>query len=248
MTETLTERIHDERLWELLREVGKCRDAFDAHRASALSALRLRSDAWLSHEALIEALRERGTEPVVFYRARTFTETADALEEVRAAWSASVAAVAEHERAYTGWVRFFLLTSSDGHVHRSMDCSTCNKGRTASTFSPMPFLSGTSVATAVEVLGASLCSVCFPEAPVEMVDAERIPARLARVLFEKGEAAFHAARAEAAAKTAARCAGSGKVVPVVDPRSYRKYGKCPECGGVFGVSTYGKVAAHKPAA
>lgn len=72
-------------------------------------------------------------------------------------------AIVDHEQGYTGWNRYFLVTSSAGHVHRSMNCSTCNP---ATTFAPVVELSGQSDGEAVELVGETLCTVCFPEAPV----------------------------------------------------------------------------------
>jgi hypothetical protein len=69
-----------------------------------------------------------------------------------------------HDLGYTGWSRYFLVTSSAGHVHSSMHCSSCN-WRT--TYAPVVQLSATSDAEAVELLGETLCSVCFPDAPVD---------------------------------------------------------------------------------
>src|SRR5690606_9099221 len=83
----------------------------------------------------------------------------EAMARVREAWEA----VAEHEKRYTGWPRYFLVTSSAGHVHSSMKCSTC---RPETTYAPVVDLSGASEAEAVEELGETLCSVCFPSAPV----------------------------------------------------------------------------------
>ena len=72
-------------------------------------------------------------------------------------------AVITHEMAYTGWSRFFLVTSSAGHVHKSMNCGTCNWN---TTYAPVVKLSGCTEAEAVAELGETLCTVCFPTAPV----------------------------------------------------------------------------------
>lgn len=61
------------------------------------------------------------------------------------------------------WSRFFLVTSSPGHIHSSMYCSTC---RFTTTYGWLPQLSGESEETAVAEHGPALCSVCFPSAPV----------------------------------------------------------------------------------
>ena len=69
------------------------------------------------------------------------------------------------EAAYEGWSRFFLVPA--GHIHSSMDCSSCNRGRTSTAFSWLPELSGLTEADAVAAHGSHLCTVCFPTAPVE---------------------------------------------------------------------------------
>ncbi len=61
------------------------------------------------------------------------------------------------------WSRFFLVTSSVGHIHSSMCCHTC---RPTTEYGWRPDLSGKSEAEAVDKLGPALCSVCFQSAPV----------------------------------------------------------------------------------
>lgn len=61
------------------------------------------------------------------------------------------------------WSRFFLVTSSAGHIHSSMDCSTC---RATTEFAWLPTVSGLTEVEAVAEHGPTLCSVCFPSAPV----------------------------------------------------------------------------------
>lgn len=126
---------------------------------------------------------------------------------------ASRSALSSHEAAYTGWSRYWLVTSSNGLIHRSMNCPTCNKGRQSTMFALLPSLSGAEFTAAVEALGPSLCSVCFPEAPVEVVDGAKLPSRITNLLFsQSGQSGFFAElakynaaagqRAEAAAKRA----------------------------------------------
>jgi hypothetical protein len=71
--------------------------------------------------------------------------------------------LAAHEENYTGWTRFMLVTSSTGHVHSSMNCSTC---RWTTEFAPVVALSGSTADEAIAALGETLCSVCFPDAPI----------------------------------------------------------------------------------
>lgn len=60
------------------------------------------------------------------------------------------------------WSRFFLVTNANGHIHRSMRCSTCFLD---TQFAWLPQLSGLTEAEAVAAHGEILCSVCFPSAP-----------------------------------------------------------------------------------
>lgn len=62
------------------------------------------------------------------------------------------------------WSRFFLVTNSNGHIHSSLRCQTCQHD---TSFAWLPTLSGQTEAEAVEEWGGILCSVCFPSAPVE---------------------------------------------------------------------------------
>jgi len=105
-----------------------------------------------------------------------------------------------------GWSRYFLVTSSTGHIHSSQSCHTCNKGQNATTFALVYAMSDMSAEIAVELLGPSLCSVCFPNAPVEMTEQSKISASLANVYFDQGHDAFVAAKQIAVEKAAKRAA------------------------------------------
>lgn len=83
----------------------------------------------------------------------------------------------ELEASYTGWSRFFLVTSSQGHIHSSMSCSTC---RPTTAYGWLPQLSGSTEAAAVEAHGPALCSVCFSSAPVEWVGGKLTKAQAAK--------------------------------------------------------------------
>lgn len=72
--------------------------------------------------------------------------------------------IEELEDLYTGWSRFFLVTSSAGHIHSSRSCHTCYD---TTTYGWRPDLSGKSEAEAVAVLGPALCSTCFPSVRID---------------------------------------------------------------------------------
>lgn len=149
----------------------------------------------------------------------------------------------ESEYASRPWSRYWLVTTSDGHIHASTGCCTCNKGRSPTGFALVPYLSGSTPADAVADLGPALCSVCFPEAPVESLEQATISAKSALALKEHGSEAFKRAIQEASekakAKAADRCPGAGQIVETA-----RGYARCPSCGWSCR-STTGKVAAHR---
>ncbi len=95
------------------------------------------------------------------------------------------------------WSRFFIVQNNNGHIHSSMECSTCNRQTSERTrFGWLPNLSGLNEADAVEAHGMILCSVCFPSAPVEWTNG-----------VSKVDQATKAARAaEKAEKDAAKAA------------------------------------------
>ena len=96
-----------------------------------------------------------------------------------------------------------------------MNCTTCNNGRNPTRFALVPSLSDATADVAVQMLGAALCSRCYPDAPVEMVEQSRITASVATVLLQEGEEAFQIAlaksREKASQRAATKCAGSGKI-------------------------------------
>lgn len=172
-------------------------------------------------------------------------EAAADYDSALAASEAARDAIVEHEKGYTGWNRFVVVTPT-GHVHRSMECSTCNKGRYATRFAPVPSLAGASVAEAIALLGPTMCTVCFPDAPVDMTAAKLTEAAV-KVLIEDGEDAFRAKLAEIAAKAAEKCdAGPYDHSGPARPNMYRPYGTCNKCGAGVSLTSTGKMRAHKP--
>ncbi|WP_053122708.1 hypothetical protein [Mycolicibacterium conceptionense] len=122
-----------------------------------------------------------------------------------------------------GWSRFFLVPA--GHIHATMDCSTCNNGREPTKFAWLPELSALTEADAVAEHGALLCSACFPSAPTEWTN-----------FYEK----------RAAEKKAAQCPGSGTWDYPRGTR--RRYVPCDRCGDMVSITSTGKLRAHKPPA
>lgn len=126
-----------------------------------------------------------------------------------------------------GWTRFYAVQG--GHIHSSMDCSTCNKMGKATRFGWLPERSGQSEAEALESLVTEssktvLCTVCYPSAPV----AWTVPR-----------------------EDESTCKGSGTWD--YDPKTARlgyytgNYGVCNQCKKRTTVSSTGKMRKHKKA-
>jgi len=122
-----------------------------------------------------------------------------------------------------GWSRFFLVTNTNGHIHKTMQCHTCFED---TNFKWLPRLSGLTESDAVQQEGEILCTVCFPTAPVNWTQgvarrdlearaaraaakAEREAKKLAKALLPDGRvfvfgyarlATLHAAKIELAAE------------------------------------------------
>lgn len=124
-------------------------------------------------EAVAYAESQRGA-----YRLGSYTGSPEQFlnewAERTAAVAAALDAIDALNAQYRGWSRFFLVTSSAGHVHSSMHCSTC---RITTSYGWLPELSGLTEADAVAKLGSVLCSVCFPTAPVAYVGGRITKAR-----------------------------------------------------------------------
>lgn len=134
---------------------------------------------------------------------------------------------------YTGWSRFFVVTSSNGHIHSSMACSTC---RPTTTFGWLPELSGKDQAEAIAFFGPAaeaLCSVCFPDAPT-----------LDRNLTVKERDAILAGETPEAAKPV--CPGSGRYAEN-GRQGYAagNWNECPVCHEHVGGKGH-KVRKHAP--
>ena len=67
------------------------------------------------------------------------------------------------------WSRFFLVTNTNGHVHRSLNCSTTYP---TTTWAWLPHLSGLTDKEAVDDQGGILCTHCFPDAPSDYTSGE----------------------------------------------------------------------------
>ncbi len=94
------------------------------------------------------------------------------------------------------WTRAFLVIASNGHVHSSMDCSTCFP---TTRYNWLVQYSNDDEKTIVEDAGQDACTICYPSAPADVLNR---PSRI--VTADK--IAKAAAKAERDAKREAKLA------------------------------------------
>lgn len=114
------------------------------------------------------------------------------------------AAVSEQMKVYDneftrrgGWTRAFFVANAGGHVHRSMNCSTCYP---TTRFQWLPSYSGKDENEIVGDAGNRACTICYPSAPVEVLN------RPSKINDPEKEAARQEREAKKAAKDAATAA------------------------------------------
>lgn len=124
------------------------------------------------------------------------------------------------EYAARRWTRFIVVVANGGHIHSGVHCAGGSIRVTTQTVW-QPALSGKTEAEAVTQLGPSLCTHCFPSAPVEFTVGK--PKR-------------------------EHCPGSGKseVSGTVKRVRANVYGRCQVCDVVKPLTQYGVLRAHPP--
>lgn len=183
-----------------------------------------------THAQAEQTLRERvASGEMQPWHARDAERALATLDEHRAAVEDAQSKISVFEDEFArrgGWSRFFLVQASNGHIHSSMNCSTCYP---TTQFGWLPEVSGQTEAEAVANYGAILCTVCFPSAPVEWTNKYEV---------------------EAAAKAAEQCPGSGTFDY---PRETARlgyytgnYGVCEHCHQRVTVTSTNKMRKHKP--
>jgi hypothetical protein len=166
----------DTKLAELWAEAAKIRNRQDSAKLSLASSVGIRAHyvtrtrrevphSLSDLQAMAAAkLVELGEAP--HYKKTEIQRALDHITELQAALELNRATAAPLEETFnqTRWARFFLVTNANGHIHSSMNCSTCNM---RTSFSWLPNLSGLTEKDAVEEHGPRLCTVCYPSAPTE---------------------------------------------------------------------------------
>lgn len=96
-----------------------------------------------------------------------------------------------------GWTRAFLVDNAGGHVHSSQACSTCFP---TTQFGWLTSLSGSTEDEIITAAGELACSVCYPNAPVEVTSKPGTIRRTDQAARDERAAAKAARDAAKAAK------------------------------------------------
>lgn len=118
------------------------------------------------------------------------------------------------------WNRYFLVTNSNGHIHRGTNCSTCHF---STQYAWLIELADCDENAMVEQYGEKACTICFPNAPVH-------PAFI-RTLAER--------EAAEAAKAKSICRGGNHAYS-----SRKRHDTCKECGAYASVTPNCSLRAH----
>lgn len=132
----------------------------------------------------------------------------------------------EEFRRRGGWTRAFLVT--DGHVHSSMDCSTCNNGFEPTAFTWLPQYSGHDEAEIIEVAAERACTVCYPNAPVATAGPSVLMTPDERTRAEQRDAAAIAKAERLAKKIANGLTEDGSEFVVDYPAERTRYVPNPD--------------------
>ena len=95
------------------------------------------------------------------------------------------------------WTRAFLVINSNGHVHNSMDCSTCFP---TTRYQWLVQYSNDDEKTIVEDAGQDACTICYPSAPAEVLNRPSRIVTADKIAKAQAKAERDAKKAEKIAK------------------------------------------------
>jgi hypothetical protein len=150
----------DTRIAELSREAERAafaiEQAVNSYHRTAIDT-RGRDGNWvMTNEQARAAVRSDQLGPLLRDEMRARIEHARLLGQIQALEAIYLA---------SPWSRYYPCRNTNGHIHTSeRGCSTVSYSTNMGWF---PELSGLTPAEVVEQVGPALCSVCYPEAPVE---------------------------------------------------------------------------------
>jgi hypothetical protein len=115
------------------------------------------------------------------------------------------------------WTRAFIVNNTNGHVHKTMACSTCFWD---TEFEWLPQYSGHDETEIVEAASALACTVCFPSAPSDVLNRPSSIVTRDKAERDARRAAREQAAAEKAAKKAAKTVRHPQGLPTYGTYGY----------------------------
>lgn len=131
------------------------------------------SDTAIAEQGLIVAKAERPVELQLRYRSGINSYRFDAADLAAAEQQLAIetSKLDKLRALYTGWTRYYHVTNNNGHVHTSMNCTSCFD---TTVYGWRTDLSGLTPEEVVEREAYNACSVCMPIAPaVQQAARER---------------------------------------------------------------------------
>lgn len=153
---------------------NKLADLYE-ERAAILAPIQWREDDVIRKRRDLERVESEGEkyEGQLDYLTRVADEAEAKVAEIWQAADEKAWEAAPYEgefKARGGWTRAFLVQGANGHVHSSMHCSTCNRDGKQTSFAWMTDYSGAGESQIVEDAGERACTVCYPDAPVNVLN------------------------------------------------------------------------------
>jgi hypothetical protein len=145
--------------------------ADDLHRANGERGRATRSGTWWDL-SLPETVAQIEADPARPVRGQIGVTAGDKLVAYRERLATRDALVAEEDRmneayeARGAWPRYLQTTGSDAHIHSGSHCPTCNKTR-RTPFNWLVELSGMPIEQAIKTFEVTMCTTCYPDAPVQ---------------------------------------------------------------------------------
>jgi hypothetical protein len=111
------------------------------------------------------------------------------------------------------WTRAFLVINSNGHVHSSMDCSTCFP---TTRYQWLVQYSNDDEKTIVEDAGQDACTICYPSAPAEVLNRPSRIVTADKIAKAQAKAEREAKKAERIAKEKANApTANGEALKII---------------------------------
>lgn len=156
----------DTKLAELWEQADNLLRTMSNHKNYLASLVLSREERRMEKVVTLSELCERIATFADAYTKNQFSTYLAKYEEAKAQRQVALDTAAPLEAIYElhRWSRFFIVKNNNGHIHSSMNCSTCFHD---TQFGWLPSLSGLTEAEAVADQGSILCTICYPSAPVE---------------------------------------------------------------------------------